>query len=406
MWTVRTLMLPSLRSLQATVLLAILVGVLWPAPVAEARASSLPPAQPPAGQRVEGAGPTAAWADLSAARFDRSVASTSPDPRTVSDAPDESPEAATANSSWGVQVVNGVVNSIVVLVIYLLLTTVLVGIPSTIAAVTAAMDDGPLRLGLFIIGWVLAPVCGFFAGVVTLLPLKEFLGAGAGAFGFMLGMPLVFLTGYGVARARIRRWLQSLPEAEAVAWRRTLTGGALVGAGVGSVAKLIRSVFTLKGSGFGGFGGGSFGGGGASGSWSGASGAASASSAGTGAVAGAGSGAAGTAPAASAAVRGAEAAASERGSWLTQWRRRLQWYHAAAFGLVTLVFYAVASFTMEMFPFWGAVVPTVLVVASGLWRWLRSAVSSLQGDRYRNEAASRSRGEPPLSSSRDRWTER
>jgi hypothetical protein len=394
MWAAWTFMLSSFRLLRAPVLLAILAGVLWVAPAAFAQASPPLPAPAPA------AHPATNVAEETELLLPRR-APASPERRAgaLSDSVDEADQDADESPSvWarGAEVLG-------MAILILPFIAVLFGIPTSVAAVTVAMDDGVLRFGLSFVGWVLALVGGFFAGSLcmglagTILDTKSL---GPGALWLIFGGIVAFLVGHGAARVRIRRWLRSLPREKAVAWRRTLTGGALVGAGVGSVAKLLRSLFTLKGSGFGGFGGGSFGGGGASGSWSGASGAASASSAGAGA--GAGSGAAGAAPAASAAAQGTEAAASERGRWLTQWRRRLHWYHAAAFGLVTLVFYGVASVTMELFPFWGAVVPAAVVVAGGLWRW----GASLKGERYRSEAASESRAETTLSSSRDRWTDR
>lgn len=79
---------------------------------------------------------------------------------------------------------------------------------------------------------------------------------------------------------------------------------------------------------------------------------------------------------------------------------------AVVFGLVTVVFFGVASTAVELFPFWGVVAPFALVLGYGLWRGLCSAVSSLQGDRYRSEAAARPRAEGPLSSSHDSWADR
>ena len=384
---------------------AALVGLLWTAPVAGGH--------PVAGAQSGPALPALAAGPSPVERADEGIASLPPSrtsPRRSKRAAETRPgppDATDRGSADDPTVLARVTEVLVMTVIILLFIAVLFGVPTGVAAVAVAMDDGGLRLGLSLVGWGLALVGGFLAGNLGMLLVGIILDTenlGPEALWLILGGINVFLVGHGAARVWIRRWLRALPEEKAVAWRRTLTDGALVGAGVGSIATLLRSAVTLKGSGFGGFGGGNFGGGGASGSWSGASGAATsgatAAPADTKAAGGAGVRAAGGA------AQGTEAAASGLWERVTQWTGRLHWYHAVVFGLVMVVFFGVASTAMELFPFWGVVAPFALVLGYGLWRGLCSAVSSLQGDRYRSEAAARPRAEGPLSSSHDSWADR
>ena len=226
-------------------------------------------------------------------------------------------------------------------IIVLLLIAVLFSIPAAVAAVTIAMDAGGLRLSLSLVGWALALAGGFFAGILGMLLLGTILDTenfGPEALWLILGGIVAFLAGHGATRAWIRRWLRSLPRERAVAWRRTLTGGALVGAGVGSVAKLLRSAVTLKG---GGFRGGSFDGG-ASGSWS-ASGAGKAAASASGTASTAASGSTGL-PA-----TGAAAGATAADGWwdrLQERWRQFRWHHGVAFVLAGLSFAALEAWVV------------------------------------------------------------
>lgn len=227
--------------------------------------------------------------------------------------------------------------------------------PSTLLAVSLVMDGGCLRYLLFFLGWIFSIFFGLLVGAIVgdaILGLDAVVGP----------IAHVFTWGYPAAAWWAHKKFQSMPREQYRAWDQTLTGGALLGFGAGSIAGLLRSV----GSGFGGFGGGSFGGGGASGSWSGAtsttgsaqSGAAGSAStaAGTTATA-AGSAAKATAVGAGAAPGTASdassippsEASSSRGFWerLRRWFQKFQWYHGVIFVLVTLVFVPLGLGTMQ-----------------------------------------------------------
>lgn len=225
-----------------------------------------------------------------------------------------------------------VVVFIVVPILAIVLGLLLV-IPVVLLAVSLVLDGGCLRYLLFVLGWFFAIIYGLIVGTVVeeLLFGIEFLSK---------SIFYVFMWGYPVAALWGHRTLQALPREQYRAWDQTLTGGALLGFGAGSVAGLLRSA----GSGFGGFGGGSFGGGGASGSWSGASGAAGGASAiGTGgssqAAAVAASTATGRTSKETSSTSSSEASAPQS-YWarLRRWFQKFQWYHILAFVLVTLVF--------------------------------------------------------------------
>jgi uncharacterized membrane protein YgcG len=255
--------------------------------------------------------------------------------------------------------------------IVLLLMSLLLAFPTVLLAVSLVMDGGCLRYLLFGVGWLFAVFYGLLTGALV---AEEILGL------TVLKKPIfyVFTWGYPVAAYWGHQKLQSTSAERYRAWRQTLTGGALLGFGAGSIAGLLRSAA----SGFGGFGGGSFGGGGAGTSWSGASGAAggasstapgsaSAAAGGTstatagGASAGAaGSGATTVGSSAKAATVGTGIAVDASGGdetssdapadaplglWarLERWIRKFQWYHGLAFILVTLVFVPLGLGTMQ-----------------------------------------------------------
>lgn len=219
-----------------------------------------------------------------------------------------------------------------------ILLGLLLAFPTVLLAVSLVMDGGCLRYILFGLGWLCAVIYGLLTGAVVGEAILgfEFLAAPI-AYVFIWGYPIVAYWGYKMLRA--------MPADQYHAWDQTLSGGALLGFGAGSVVGLARSVA----SGFGGFGGGSFGGGGASGSWAGATSAAGSVSAATGAGTSAATvGARGTSQAV--VMAGAAAGGSDDGSsstsseaggvWarLRRWFQKFQWYHGFAFVLVTLVF--------------------------------------------------------------------
>ena len=237
-----------------------------------------------------------------------------------------------------------------------ILLGLLLAFPTVLLSVSLVMDGGCLRFILFGIGWLSAIIYGAFTGMIV----------GEAILGLeFLVKPIfhLFMWGYPVAAVWGHRKLEAMPEEQYRAWDQTLTGGALLGFGAGSIAGLARSVA----SGFGGYGGGSFGGGGASGSWSGATSAAGgtsstaaggASSTATGAATTGAGGSSQAAAVAAGATPGvadeaSSSAASEapqtRGFWnrLRQWFQKFQWYHGLAFVLVTLVFVPLGLGTMQ-----------------------------------------------------------
>jgi uncharacterized membrane protein YgcG len=173
--------------------------------------------------------------------------------------------------------------------------------------------------------------------------------------------------GYPIAWGVGLHHAKQLPEDEFETWKQTLTGGALLGAGAGSVFNLARSAAVFKG------GGGSFGGGGASGSFSGGAAAnvqsvaAAPASGGSGGSAVALGGAAGAANVAiehatdsssdteSSASPDADSEAREPTSWFhrqalrfTRWIRRFEWYHGCAFVVVALIFIPVGLWVAHL----------------------------------------------------------
>jgi hypothetical protein len=227
---------------------------------------------------------------------------------------------------------------LIIVPIVTILLGLLLAFPTGLLAVSLVMDGGCLRYILFVLGWLCAIVYGLLAGLLV--------GEAILGLGFLVKpIAYVFIWGYPFAAYWGYKTLQAMPQEQYQAWDQTLSGGALLGFGAGSIAGLARSVA----SGFGGFGGGSFGGGGASGSWSGATsaaGSASSAAGGGGASAGAGTGGASQAAigvggaAGERVAGGAGASSNTRGAWarLQRWVQKFQWYHGLAFVLVTLVF--------------------------------------------------------------------
>ena len=210
--------------------LGVLLWGLWAAPAAPAPPDDPLPAQ------------------VAAARQGMPVAEEGPirsglparhrNPDALPAAPDEPARGTAEGSSWWMRAMENLATAVVVL----LFMGVLFGIPTCVAAVTAALDDGALRSGLSVVGGVLALICGAFTGLLSITLQKMVLSIEDPTsllFRSVVGGALVFVLGYTAIRAWIRRWLRTLPREKAVAWRRTLTGAALVGAGVGSVATLL-----------------------------------------------------------------------------------------------------------------------------------------------------------------------
>ncbi len=213
------------------------------------------------------------------------------------------------------------------------------------AAVSVFMDSGCLRYLIFGLGWIAAIFTGMFFGGIW----EEVIGWGvifsAGIHLGLWGYPIGWI--YALQRAK------QLPDEQYETWKQTLTGGALIGAGAGSILNLARSAAVFKG------GGGSFGGGGASGSFSGSA-AAGAQGTAAGSASGASAGGAAALGGAAGAAHGATASSSSDASpadshspsaqkqptsWvqrqsarLSRWIHRFRWYHGCAFVLVALIF--------------------------------------------------------------------
>jgi uncharacterized membrane protein YgcG len=304
---------------------------------------------------------------------------------------------AAENASQGTSVLEAVLLGVAALIFLVLFT----GIPISVAAVTAAMEESWLRTGLSVAGVVGALAGGALTGMMGLsiagqvVTVNLTLGL---LFWMVVGGGLLFAGGFFGLRALIRRWLRALPPERARTWRQTLTGGAVVGAGIGTVSSLLRSVFAAKGGGsaggFGGYGGGSFGGGGASGSWSGASaaGAGSSLSSGPSGAAGGSAAAAGVAgEAASDATTAAASSASPSGllGRVHRWIRHLQWYHAVTFAIVAVAFSSMVTLAVQALEVQTALVLGGLLGAYALWR-RRSSDGGGDGASFRGGEASAS----------------
>jgi len=233
------------------------------------------------------------------------------------------------------------------------------------AAVALFSESGCLRVLLAIMGWLAALLGGLIGGGL----LGTLLGGGL-AFFIWTGV-IVCGIGYLILYARAGTYIKQLPREKRLTWKHTLTGGAIIGTGAGSVANLARSAGALfKG------GGGNFGGGGASGAFSGGPIAQAAVSAQGGSAPGA---VVLTSGAAAAAVRGGASVSGGRFHRWTQavlgFARRLRWYHGVGFVLILLVFLPVGMGVAAVFQR-----PRLLLWIAGVytvWRALRLLVQAL-----------------------------
>ena len=275
----------------------------------------------------------------------QSAAQTAPDPPASSTLP---PGRRSADFRVSIDSDSGDgIDSVPEFIAFILLLALFVAVAAAFAggfaAVSIFMDSGCLRVLVAALGWGMAVVAGLIVGLLV--------GAGFGGIGAfsmigLFGGGLLYLAAWQQGHQRARQ----LSDADRLTWKRTLTGGALIGAGAGSVASLARSAGALfKG------GGGGFGGGGASGAFSGAQGAA---------VAPGGAMALGTANANDAlsdeasggaalrAGRSAAASPTEKPTTpSTLWRfraraaaeqwHRLRWYHGVACALIGVIFFVV-----------------------------------------------------------------
>jgi len=203
------------------------------------------------------------------------------------------------------------------------------------------MDSGCLRAVVAGLGWLSAVLYGLMIALV----LVDMAGLPTGLLGLAFwGSTLTFGLLYFWGKRRVGR----LAEADRLTWKRTLTGGAFIGTGIGSMLNVARSAGALLRG-----GGGSFGGGGAGGSFGSAQ-AAAAPIASPG-VASPGAVAKGTAVLSHASTSSTTAAAgigagsvgilqhvrNRSGSWLhatMEQLRRLRWYHGVGFLFTLLIF--------------------------------------------------------------------
>lgn len=305
-------------------------------------------------------------------------------------------DSLSADSEDEVNISVGSSESVVETILEFILLAVIIGLALIIvsafvggfAAVSIFMETGCLRFIVFGLGWIPASLFGFLVGIfVGEATGLDFLTEACAYLGFW-GYP--FGWGWGLYK------VNQLPEEEYVTWKRTLTSGALLGAGAGSALNLTRSAAAVfKG------GGGSFGGGGASGSFGSAQ-AGSAAAAAPAASIAAASGGGGTAlgAAGGGAVVAVESATSgavsardagrarDESSWIRRriqgivhWMQRLRWYHGCAFVLVALIFIPVglgaAAWMQDPKVLIFVIATTVLVTAYRLWkRWAVSSVST------------------------------
>jgi len=295
------------------------------------------------------------------------------------------PPSATPNERLIENLIEGALVAFILVPLLLLLLTLLLAIPASLLAVALVLDGGCLRYLLFAMGWACTTVYGLLVGALVADVILGIPGlAELTAKAFLWGYPVIAWWGH--------KRFEAMPPEQYQAWKQSLTGGALLGFGAGSIAGVARSV----GSGFGGFGGGSFGGGGASGSWSGASGAgsgvwsttgATSASASAGVITGTGSTSA-TAGGAAATLGGTPSAAKSSSSenrshssgiWshLKRWFRKFQWYHGAAFILVSLVFLPLGLGAVQALQNTMVLIVTlVVVVGYGTYRLIHSSVAS------------------------------
>ena len=274
-------------------------------------------------------------------------------------APEDESDGAIVSISTSEDDMTDSVLEFIVLAIFLTILIAIAGVfVGGFAAVSIFMDTGCLRFFVFALGWGPAAFIGLFIGLL----LSEMTGL---EFLMSLSTKTLFW-GYPIAWGVGLHHAKQLPEDEFETWKQTLTGGALLGAGAGSVLNLARSAAVFKG------GGGSFGGGGASGSFSGGAAAnvqsvaAASTSGGSAAGAVALGGAAGAANVAvqhaanssdaeSSASPDADSEAREPTSWFhrqalrfTRWIQRFQWYHGCAFVVVALIFIPVGLWVAHL----------------------------------------------------------
>jgi hypothetical protein len=230
---------------------------------------------------------------------------------------------------------------VVEVLIFALFLTLPAAFPVGFAAVALFMDSGCLRAVVAGLGWLSAVLHGLMIALI----LIDMAGWPAGLLGLAFwGSTLTFGLLYFWGRRRVGR----LSEAERLTWKRTLTGGAFIGTGVGSMLNAARSAGALFRG-----GGGSFGGGGAGASF-GSAPAATAPIASPG-VASPGAVAQGTAVLGHASTSSTTAAAGiaagsagilqQIRSWSRSWLRatmeqlqRLRWYHGIGFLFTLLIF--------------------------------------------------------------------
>jgi uncharacterized membrane protein YgcG len=272
----------------------------------------------------------------------------------------------------------GLVDALVGLLLALALVLGGIG-PFVILAVVLVMDKGWLQYLLFTVGWMGAVGCGMAVSGVVVGAAGELLGLSSGTAERLAPAGVVLFTlGYPAAAWWGRQKFRSMPRERYLAWRQSLTGGALLGFGIGSAAQALRTAVSLKGGsgGFGGFGGGSFGGGGASGSWS-----------ASGTAGGAASAASGTASSvAGSSVGGAVSAgtaAGTMGTWgrLRRWTHRFRWYHGVVFVLALFFFSLLGLGSAEALQKHTGLLVLVLVLGGlygsyRLWRWGQTSAAS------------------------------
>lgn len=216
-----------------------------------------------------------------------------------------------------------------------------VAFPVGFAAVALFMDSGCFRAIVAGLAWLSTVVLGLILGLM----LVDMAGwPGETLQVAFWGSTLLFWVSYFWGKRRVAR----LSEADRLTWKRTLTGGAFIGTGIGSMLNVARSAGALFRG-----GGGSFGGGGASGSFGSAQAAAApiaspgvatpgAVAKGTAALGQAGA----SAPAAAAGVGAGSARVvqhvrTQSRSWLRAaigQLRRLRWYHGVGFLFTLLIF--------------------------------------------------------------------
>lgn len=247
--------------------------------------------------------------------------------------PDPDASAATApdaahNDNLFLWTLNSISRHLPGRLVTILIVGLFMGVPVVLAggfgSVFLFMETGCLKGLLGVLGWLAALVAGLINGLL--------LGTWVGALEpFAWTGVIVGGLGYPLGLIRAQRILKQLPRADYLTWKHTLTGGAMVGTGAGSVLSAARSAGILF------KGGGSFGGGGASGSFGSAKATIAVQTA--------------TAPGAvipgpvDMASGAATPQTSASDSRVCRWTRaamrqvrRFRWYHGLAFVLIVLIF--------------------------------------------------------------------